>query len=320
MAKLPPEAQVGICRGINSRQFHQANLELITGRTLQELGTIALEYEPLQSSGRRPDFLATFPDAQLFVDATHPEWNAVLERRHRADKRLIDVIEAVIPPGWSFSANRLPQVGLSGPIGPFRRAVIAAFGALPKPNGPTRFSIASADPNQPFHLDLWAPRRSAERAWLAGPGNAEFIAPDLQIRDALKKKRGQLRSLPHPAVVALGGALGASLDDYEIALFGRSFERVDLSGRVVERGFERTGLFARPGRAMPTIAGVLAYVGMDVTAGADPILFRHPRFVGNLPQALLQLEVRTLEPEGPRVEPAAIHGIFDRLSRSAAGR
>jgi hypothetical protein len=59
---------------------------------------------------------------------------------------------------------------------------------------------------------------------------------------------------------------------------------------------------------------------MDVTAGRDPILFLHPRFTGALPKALLRLEVRTLGVKGPQGRAASVHGVFDRISASAAGR
>jgi hypothetical protein len=37
----------------------------------------------------------------------------------------------------------------------------------------------------------------------------------------------------HPAIVALGGALGAGLDDYDIALFGRTVGYIGLSRKEV---------------------------------------------------------------------------------------
>lgn len=320
-AKMPLEARLSLCRGINSNRFHQTNLELILGRTLQELGAHELAYEPMQTSGKRPDYLARFADGTVFVDATHPSWNADLEREHRANERLIDVIEKEIPPGWSFIVDELPRLGMSQPIGPFRAAINQAFSSLPIPSAGTRVNVSSPDPSMPFELELRAPRLSDWRAWVAGPSAGGFIAPDLQIQAALKEKRKQLRGLPHPAIVAIGGALGAGLDDYEIALFGRSFERLGPGGRVVARGFERTGEFAKRGSGgAPTIAGVLAYISMDVTAGRDPVLFVHPRFSGALPGALLRLEVRTLGPGGAQVRPASVGGVFDRISASAAGR
>ncbi len=43
IAKMRAQAKPGLCRGIMSARFHQTNLELILGRTLQELGAIELE-------------------------------------------------------------------------------------------------------------------------------------------------------------------------------------------------------------------------------------------------------------------------------------
>src|SRR5687768_10393043 len=57
LAMLPIEARRGICRAIKSPRFHQANLELIVGRTMQVLGATGLAYESRQASGKRPDFL-----------------------------------------------------------------------------------------------------------------------------------------------------------------------------------------------------------------------------------------------------------------------
>jgi hypothetical protein len=319
---MPSGAAEPLCRALaTAGRFHETNLELILGRTLQELGATHLEYEPLQRGGKRPDYLATFQDKSVFADARHPDWNAELERDQRRYARLIDVIEEEIPPGWSFGADHLPHVGLSEPIGQFRAAIRAAFASLPCPTPGGRVSVHSPDPELAFELELRSPRMEDWRAWFAGPGSAEFIAPELRILAALKAKRAQLRGLPHPAIVALGGALGADLDDYEVALFGRSVSYVDGCGREVSSGFDRTGIFAKRGSGgTPTIAAVLAFTGMDLTVGRDPVLFLHPRFTGRLPAGLLQLELRTLGVDGPLVRPAIVTGIFARLTESAAGR
>jgi hypothetical protein len=68
------------------------------------------------------------------------------------------------------------------------------------------------------------------------------------------------------------------------------------------------------------IAGVLAYSGMDVTNGRDPVVFLHPRFRGELPAELLQLEVRTLTERGPHARPASVHGLSSRIAAASAGR
>lgn len=317
IAGLPSSCAQPICRSIHSERFHEANLELIVGRTLQVLGAKRLRYELVQPTGRRPDFLATFDDGRVFVDATHPDWNSEVTREHRKDERLIAVIEEVIPAGWCYIVHQLPDVGLADSTKPFRAAIEAAFAPLPPLIAGTQV-VASADMSLHFHLELIA-RPSRGRAWLAGPARAVWDSAETRIRDAVRKKRRQLRSLAHPVIVAIGGALGAGLDDYEIALFGRSFERLNESRVVVERGFDRTGLFASASTKPSTLAGVLVYVGMDLTTGRDPVLFLHPRFRGKLPQAVLRLQVRTLTESGPHVAAATAHGIFSRLSKSSSG-
>ena len=79
--------------------------------------------------------------------------------------------------------------------------------------------------------------------------------------------------------------------------------------------------FAKRGSGgAPAIAAVLAYTGMDLTNGRDPVLFVHPRFGGALPAGLLQLEVRTLTVDGPQARASVAQGIFARLTASSAGR
>src|SRR5437773_11454330 len=83
IAKMPAQARPGLCSGIKSARFHQTNLELILGRTLQVLGAIDLESELKQPNGKCPDYLATLTDGKIFTDARHPDRNADLELRHR---------------------------------------------------------------------------------------------------------------------------------------------------------------------------------------------------------------------------------------------
>lgn len=319
---MPGDVKAALCRGLHdANRFEETTFELIVGRTLQELGATALVYEPLQSSGKRPDYLATFTEGAVFVDARHPDWNAQLQAQRRGQERLLQIIEEEIPAGWSFTTTRLPRLGLSDRLAPFRAVIRRAFADLPTPTAGMRVPIMREGPDLPFKLELHAPRIESWRAWMAGPATAAFTAPEQRILTALSDKREQLAGVAHPALVALGGTLGASLEDYEIALFGRGVAQVDARGRVVARRFDPSGAFARPGSDRePSIAGVLAFTGMDLTRGREPVLFLHPRFRSHLPDALLALEVRTLTAGGPVTRAASIHGALSRLGQASAGR
>jgi hypothetical protein len=74
-------------------------------------------------------------------------------------------------------------------------------------------------------------------------------------------------------------------EDLDRALFGTSVTQGD-------------GLFAG-GEGEPTISGVLAFPEVGFLRCDDPILWLHPRFQGEFPQALYDLEIRN----APGVKP-----------------
>ena len=59
----------------------------------------------------------------------------------------------------------------------------------------------------------------------------------------------------------------------------------------VRRYFHRDGLFAG-GEGEPTISGVLAFPEVGPLRCDDPVLWVHPRFEGEFPQTLNDLEIR----------------------------
>jgi hypothetical protein len=154
------------------------------------------------------------------------------------------VIESEIPPGWSFMVDELPTVAMSDRLSPFRAAIRQAFSSLPRPEPRRQESVSGSYLGGLFELQLHSPRVSERQAWLAGPSSSGYIAPEQQIEAAIDDKRQQLRGLPYPAILALGGALGASEEDYEIALFGRSFAR-RCRARVSSDRCLRQGRFRR---------------------------------------------------------------------------
>src|ERR1017187_7496301 len=65
-------------------QWKPTYFEMIVGRTLQLLGA-DLEYESGASNGKRPDYLATFPDGKVYIEATAPYYDVALTDEQKMD-------------------------------------------------------------------------------------------------------------------------------------------------------------------------------------------------------------------------------------------
>jgi hypothetical protein len=108
--------------------------------------------------------------------------------------------------------------------------------------------------------------------------------------------------------------ISSSYEAFDRALFGRTFTRIGLDGRVSGTGFDADGVFNK-GSGAPTWAGVLAFVNVGLRGGADPVLYLHPRSAAKLPDALLKLERRTYDAKAQAVtahEPTAT-GILEAV-------
>lgn len=156
-----------------------------------------------------------------------------------------------------------------------------------------------------------------DRAWLMGPTSGGWGEADARVRKALSRKRSQLRGVGLPVLVAMAGGLSENLDDFDIALFGRTVGRVTDRGEV-SAGFDPSGEWGRSDVDTPIVAGVLAFCHLQYTLGDDPVLYLHPRFTGTLPRALDVLERRSLDASGVRVRPARFRRLFEQLRRAAA--
>lgn len=129
------------------------------------------------------------------------------------------------------------------------------------------------------------------------------------IRDAVKGKYPQARNVEVPVLVAVDAkGLLTLLEYFDMALFGHYWHHLDES-----TSSKADGIFARKGQE-PTIAGVLAFTEIGVSRISGPSLYVHPRFSGDLPYALRQLEQRRLMPGRSGVEISVPHnrGFFRR--------
>ncbi len=107
-----------------------------------------------------------------------------------------------------------------------------------------------------------------------------------------RRKRRQGRSVPPPGLLAIAGSfLGADLEDFQMALFGRD-----------------VGTGRKPDGAMvesnPPWAGVLAFPTVSPAGVADPVLFVAPAYTDPLPRAVDRLQVRRLGTNGLAIQEA----------------
>jgi hypothetical protein len=129
-----------------------------------------------------------------------------------------------------------------------------------------------------------------------------FPNDEAVLHSAVQRKYRQLRNLDGTTLVALNMfSTTSSREDLGQALFGTSVTQLDQHGNEVGRYFQHDGLFAG-GEGEPTISGVLAFPKVGFLGCDDPVLWVHPRFGGQFPQAFNDLEMR----RAPATEPDVV--------------
>lgn len=318
---LPPDVSHALCKALHGEYFRPSLFELVVARTLQVVGARELSYEAEAQTGSRPDLRATFEDGTLIVDATVPEFDAEIVKTHEAQQPLIDVIEDLIPAGWTFFVERLPRIGPSDSQREFKTALRAEFAKLPGSSetiAPMSYAIAAEHPQGEIRLLLGARPAEWERAYVGGPASAAWGDTDSRVEKALRRKRSQLRGGDAPALVAIAGGMGESIEDFDIALFGRTVDRLDEHGRHVETRFDPSGIWGKLRGGESVLAGILVFCQWQWTVGDDPVLYVNPRYGGSLPHALEVLQRREFR-EGSTAWTAARSSGFFSILRGAAG-
>ena len=255
---------------------------------------------PGDITARKVDWLATFADGQLSVEATVPLFDAVVGKVIRRRSRLLEVIEAAVPPGWTAMPFELPDLSENAPLRTYRAAIKRLFEKLPDPAAAGGRIVTLIDEGPEGRIDIaMYPKATGSRLGVE-PGVG--YVPNAEQRIAAmwldERKRAQGRSAPQPAVMAIMGAgMGVDLEDFERGLFGRALS---------------DGPMAVDTR--PPWVGVLAFVDVGYLRGADPVLFASPHWEGKLPGALSRLEVRRLVEGRVTTTPALDRDILTGLS------
>lgn len=311
IAAVPSDWQPKLHQHFETREWQSVFFEMVVGRTLQILGA-SIEVEvPVAGTNKHPDFKAIFPDGTVTVEATVPKLNRVIARKITANEDLIKTIEELIPDGWSIHAWRLPQIGPNDSKRKFKKTIGNIFAKLPPattPNlGSMRIEVDSGFDGE-LALTLKPERRGRAvpvRGMAVGPDDAEQ-----RIVAAVVRKKRQVKKANTPVLLAISTSPSGDLEDYDRALFGLTYEEVDLNGNLVSEGFKPVGILGQSRRQQPTIAGVLAYTEVGFSRASDPVLFMHPSFSGSLPEALTRLQVRSLDNNGISVRPAQIKNVL----------
>jgi hypothetical protein len=251
---LPPDVARAMCATLHGEHFRPSLFELVVARMLQVIGARELVYEAVAQTGSRPDIRATFDDGSLVVDATVPEFDAETIKANAAHQPQIDIIEDLIPAGWSFFVEELPRIEPNDSTREFKKAIEAERARLaqhPPPQEtvsalwPDAQAIRVRQAQGEIRLRLGGRPSWWQRAYVGGPASAAFGDTDARVEKALRDKRPQLRRAQAPAVIAIAGGLGETIEDFDIALFGRTFERHDEHRPVVETGFRPSRIWGR---------------------------------------------------------------------------
>jgi hypothetical protein len=313
LSALPSCIQQAI-RSAPRQKWKSTFFELIVARILQELGA-TIEIEEINSAGKRPDFTAKFPDATVIVEAVSPVFNAEAGQTAKNRIPLLRIVESNIPRGWRVGVWELPNIGLSDSRKEFERAIKLMLSIPPPSDGAKDMELFNEISTGVIRLHLWPGEIKPNRLMLEAPITA-FDNSEQRIRFALKRKRRQVRRSDNPVLLAIeASGISSEFEDFDKALFGRTYEKYNERRELSEIGFMPNGAFDSKGDKAPTYAGVLAFIEVGFLGGPAPIFYHHPRFSGSLPEEILNLEQRKYDKWSNNVQahPARIRGLMERL-------
>lgn len=273
LAALPEQEQPQFYKLFRER-WKSTLFEIIVARTLQTIGS-TLVIEPEGFEGKRIDFMASFPDMVVAVEAKAPEMNRTVLQQSTENQPLVEIIKQLIPPGWWVAIARLPNIGARDSKRQFRQRIEAIFARLP-PSGQDNETIEVYEELPTGLIMMWIASTSTSPGGIASHPAISYGDNSVEvIKKTVRGARQQARGVEVPVLLAIrGGDFENDMEDFDSALFGRD------------------GVFADKKDGQPTIAGVLAYIQVGFTRGSDPVLYVHPRYSGALPTALTTLEQR----------------------------
>jgi hypothetical protein len=291
---MPPSDRDYFVQALRER-WDSTFLELILARMVQLLGgQFCMEQQ--NAEGNRPDFHADFGGHQVTIEVISPVFESKADKERSQDAPLLELINRHAPSGWSISVNQLPDIGLADSKKEFRQVLLQLFRELPTETEERWYTATRQLSSGRLQLSLF-PAVLGHAPIVSGPMYSySYEDAEARIRHAIQKKRRQVRAETRPVLLAVhASGFGATFEDFDRALFGRTLTLVGCGGHSMTTRFEANGLFAKPGKDQPTYAGVLAFKRLSFKYTSDPVMYLHPRFDGYLPAELLQFEQRRLQ-------------------------
>jgi hypothetical protein len=315
---LPESCKKGLFEHLSHKQHYRDGFfELIVARSLQELGA-DIECEPENPlDGSRVDFVARFPDTTVYVEAVSPVLDKELLAISERETPIAKLVEDNVPRGWAADIRSLPKIRPDESRRQIRAFLRREMDLSPPTNDDEEIEIRGLFDQGELRVILFPQSRyglSAGTKIAIGNAIAYFPNDTSALRGAVKRKYRQLRNLGGTTLVALNMfSTTSSREDLDQALLGVSVTRFDQRG-TEDRYFRHDGLFAG-GEGEPTISGVLAFPEVGFLRCDDPVLWVHPRFGGEFPQALHDLEMRQAPSSESevRVQPANIADLLRPL-------
>jgi hypothetical protein len=316
ISQLPLSWQPILYRDFQRRDWDTVLFELFVGRTLQLLGASITVQDPIEATGKRPDFTTEFLDGSVTVEATTITTNATLRQQLRDNESLVQIIATLMPLDCSVAIWRLPRLSPNDAKHQFKAAVSRLLYAAVDEARQARSTVEVGEELESgeFWLTVYPQRLGTNgivtHGMAGGADDTEHCIPR-----AFRRKKKQVRKSNLPVILALTPSpIGGDLEDFDKALFGRSYELHGFNNEIMEVGFHADGIFASKRPEQPTYAAALVYPTIGYRHVPDPVLYLNSRFSDLLPENLMKLRVQFLDEQG-RIgirEPQLI-GLLDAM-------